>query len=43
LLLSTQMSILDICYESGFETIANFNRQFLRRKGMTPGKFRKSY
>ncbi|MDI3321528.1 AraC family transcriptional regulator [Pinibacter soli] len=43
LLLSTQMSILDICYESGFETIANFNRQFLRRKGMTPGKFRKNY
>lgn len=43
LLLSTQMSILDICYESGFESIANFNRQFLRRKNMTPGKFRKSY
>jgi AraC-like DNA-binding protein len=42
-LLSTQMSILDICYESGFESIANFNRQFLRRKGMTPGKFRKTY
>ncbi len=43
LLLTTQMNILDICYESGFESIANFNRQFLRRKNMTPGQFRKTY
>ncbi|MEI6947668.1 AraC family transcriptional regulator [Paraflavisolibacter sp. H34] len=40
-LLSTQMNVLDICYESGFNSIANFNRQFLKIKGMTPSAFRK--
>jgi AraC-like DNA-binding protein len=31
------------CYESGFNTIANFNKQFLKVKGMTPSKYRKVF
>ena len=30
-------------YESGFNTIANFNKQFLKVKGMTPSKYRKVF
>lgn len=31
------------CYDSGFNTIANFNKQFLKVKGMTPSKYRKVF
>ncbi|HVG13406.1 MAG TPA: AraC family transcriptional regulator [Chitinophagaceae bacterium] len=40
-LLTTNTSILDICYDSGFNTVANFNRQFLKIKGTTPNQYRK--
>jgi len=43
LLIETEESIIDVCYESGFNTVANFNRQFLRLKGMTPSRFRKAF
>ena len=32
--------ITDICFASGFKNISNFNRQFLRQKGMSPSHFR---
>ena len=41
LLLTTQMSVLQICFECGFNTIANFNRQFLKIKKTTPSQYRK--
>ncbi len=34
------MCITDICFASGFKNISNFNRQFLRQKGMSPSHFR---
>lgn len=34
------MSVTDICYAVGFNNVSNFNRQFLRRKGMPPSRFR---
>lgn len=34
------MQITDICFASGFTNISNFNRQFLRHKGMPPSRFR---
>jgi AraC-like DNA-binding protein len=34
-------SITDICFASGFTNLSNFNRQFLRQKGMSPSRFRK--
>ena len=33
--------ITHICYEVGFNNVANFNRRFLELKGMTPSEFRK--
>jgi len=41
LLLTTQTSVLQICFECGFNTVANFNRQFLKIKKATPSQYRK--
>ena len=41
LLLTTQTSVLQICFECGFNTVANFNRQFLKIKKTTPSQYRK--
>ena len=35
-----EKSVTDICYAVGFNNLSNFNRQFLRRKGMPPRRFR---
>lgn len=32
--------ITDVCFASGFNNLSNFNRQFLKHKGMTPSRFR---
>ncbi|RFC63430.1 AraC family transcriptional regulator [Fulvimarina endophytica] len=32
--------IADLCFEVGFSNLSNFNRQFLRLKGMSPSEFR---
>jgi AraC-like DNA-binding protein len=34
------MRITEACYAAGFGNLSNFNRQFLRHKGMTPSRFR---
>ena len=43
LLIDTQMSISEICYLCGFNTLSNFNRQFKRLKNCTPKEFRENY
>lgn len=43
LLLDTGETIVDICFSSGYNTIANFHKQFLKVKGMTPLQYRKAY
>lgn len=40
LLLNDQFSISRVALESGYNTIANFNRQFLKIKKMTPSKYK---
>ena len=41
LLMETERRITDICFEVGFNNVANFNRRFLDVKGMTPSEFRR--
>ena len=41
LLMESDRYITHICYEVGFNNVANFNRRFLNVKGMTPSEFRK--
>ena len=43
LLMDTQKSIEEICYESGFNTLTNFNKQFIKVKKLTPSKYRKTF
>ena len=40
---NTQTTVEGACYESGFNTLANFNKQFLKAKGMTPSTYRKFF
>jgi len=42
LLAETDREIVEISAEAGYENLSNFNRSFLREKGMTPSKYRKS-
>jgi len=41
MLMESDRLITDICYEVGFNNVANFNRRFLGLKGMTPSEFRR--
>ncbi len=40
LLMETDRYVINVCYEVGFNNVANFNRRFLDVKGMTPTEFR---
>jgi len=41
LLSDNEQNIVEIAYSCGFNTMANFNRQFKKFKGMTPSEYRK--
>ncbi|MES2208396.1 MAG: AraC family transcriptional regulator [Pseudomonadota bacterium] len=41
LLMETNLYITDVCYDVGFNNVANFNRRFLEFKGITPKEFRR--
>jgi AraC-like DNA-binding protein len=41
LLMETGRLVTHICYEVGFNNVANFNRRFLEIKGLTPSEFRR--
>jgi AraC-like DNA-binding protein len=41
LLMDTDQQVNHVCYEVGFNNVANFNRRFLEIKGMTPSEFRR--
>jgi AraC-like DNA-binding protein len=41
MLYGTDEQVTAICYKSGFQNLANFNRQFRKLKGMTPSDYRK--
>ena len=41
LLMETERYITNVCYDVGFNNVANFNRRFRELKGMTPKEFRR--
>lgn len=43
LLINTQMSIIDIAYEVGYNSKSSFYTEFKRRTEMTPNQYKKSY
>lgn len=42
-LIDTQKSISEIAYECGYNTLANFNKQFLKIRNMQPSQYRKIF
>lgn len=42
-LADSSMSIVEVCYLSGFNNVSYFNRIFKRKKGCTPTAFRNNY
>lgn len=40
LLKKTNLTVLEICYESGFKNLSNFNKLFRKHLGVNPRKFR---
>ncbi|MES2457795.1 MAG: AraC family transcriptional regulator [Bacteroidota bacterium] len=43
LLLDTKKSVLEICFESGYNTMANFHKQFIKIRKFTPLQYRKYF
>ncbi|GAB5476158.1 MAG: AraC family transcriptional regulator [Maribacter sp.] len=43
LLVETQMPVSEICFESGFNNFANFNKAFRKLNSTTPSEYRASY
>ena len=43
LLAGSMSSVLEICFECGFNNVSNFNRIFKRKKGCSPSAFREYY
>ncbi len=41
LLADGEKTVTDVCFESGFNNISNFNRRFQQLKGMTPSHYRR--
>ena len=43
MLVDTNMSVSEICYDCGFNNLSHFSRCFRQRKGCTPSEFREMY
>lgn len=43
MLIETNKSVSEICYECGFNNISNFNRTFKRKQNCTPSEFRTNF
>lgn len=43
LLMDKDISILDVCLDSGFNNLSHFNKQFRKNMGVTPSEYRKRY
>jgi AraC-like DNA-binding protein len=40
MLYATDAQVSTICFDVGFQNLANFNRHFLKMKNMTPTEYR---
>ena len=43
LLANTDKPVLEVCYDSGYNSWAHFSKQFKRVKGLPPGRYRKRF
>jgi len=43
LLMDNDLSILEVCLDSGFNNLSHFNKQFKKATGVTPSEYRKRF
>jgi len=43
LLMDNDLSILEVCLDSGFNNLSHFNKQFRKTSGVTPSEYRKRF
>ena len=43
LLMDNDLSIIEVCMDSGFNNLSHFNKQFRRITGMPPSQYRKQF
>ncbi|HPT22057.1 MAG TPA: AraC family transcriptional regulator [Bacteroidales bacterium] len=43
LLMDGSLSIMEVCFDSGFNNLSHFNKQFRKATGMTPSEYRKRF
>jgi len=43
LLIDSNRTIAEVCYDCGFNNLSNFNRMFKRKKNCSPKEFRERY
>ena len=43
LLADSDLTVAEICYDCGFNTLSNFNRLFRKHKGCSPTEFRENF
>lgn len=43
LLMDHDLSIMEVCFDSGFNNLSHFNKQFKNRTGVTPSEYRKRF
>ncbi len=43
LLMDHDLSILDVCFDSGFNNLSHFNKQFRKTAGVPPSEYRKRF
>ncbi len=42
LLMDNDLSIMEVCFDSGFNNLSHFNKQFRKMTGVTPSEYRKN-
>jgi AraC-like DNA-binding protein len=40
MLMKTSETVISVCFASGFNNLSNFNRQFIKRRGIPPSRYR---
>jgi AraC-like DNA-binding protein len=43
LLMDHDLSIMEVCFDSGFNNLSHFNKQFKKTNGVTPSEYRKRF